>query len=102
MEAWTPEHWRKFLEKEVGPELGGAKDVMEDSMERKACVLKMYEARNKAEEKATVEEVKEWLRKYPIRNECTHYSCIMDPSEPGGGLVWVETCEAEYFAHCIL
>ena len=41
-----------------------------------------------------VEDIKDWLRTYPLRNETTHFSCIMDPSAPdGGAIVWVEACE---------
>ncbi|KAJ2915582.1 hypothetical protein MD484_g4854, partial [Candolleomyces efflorescens] len=44
--------------------------------------------------KVEVEDIKTWLRTYPLRNETTHFSCIMDPSaSEGGAIVWVEACE---------
>jgi hypothetical protein len=47
-----------------------------------------------ARDKVEVEDIKTWLRTYPLRNETTHFSCIMDPSAPdGGAIVWVEACE---------
>jgi hypothetical protein len=72
----------------------GAMDgLLEDSCERKQCLVDMWTERQQRGiyEGATLEQVKRWLRTYPVRNECTHFSCIMDPSRPGGGLRWVET-----------
>ncbi|KIM38314.1 hypothetical protein M413DRAFT_447815 [Hebeloma cylindrosporum] len=91
MEAWTHEHWRHRVRELALPELGGgAREIMEESMERKECMCDLW--RNQSSDNVSIEDVKSWLRKYPIRNECTHFSCIMDPSMQGGGLVWVETC----------
>ncbi|KDR70986.1 hypothetical protein GALMADRAFT_254613 [Galerina marginata CBS 339.88] len=93
MEAWTPEQWRHLLESGLVPDLGGAREIVEESVERKECLCNLW--RDKGVEKTSVSDVKDWLRRYPIRNECTHFSCIMDPSVQGGGLLWVETCEAD-------
>jgi hypothetical protein len=37
-----------------------------------------------------MKDVIEWLETKPLLNGCTHYSCVMDPSVEGGGLVWVK------------
>lgn len=91
-------------------EVGGFDWILGDSLDRKDCVKNMWgDRRSRAgpsaretrrglgggeEEKcADLEEVKEWLRTYPVRNECTHFSCIMDPSREGGGVLWIEACE---------
>lgn len=39
----------------------------------------------------TVEDIQTWMEEYPIFNETTHFSCIMDPSAEGGGLLWVKS-----------
>ena len=51
------------------------------------CLCKLWQL--KGVDPVTVGDVKLWLRKHPIRNELAHFSCIMDPSVEGGGLVWV-------------
>ena len=68
-------------------------ELLEDSVERKECLVGLWnQRRGKAtKEGVSVEQIKRWLRTYPVRNECTHFSCIMDPSRPGGGLRWAET-----------
>ena len=91
MEAWTPEYWQKMLEKERLLEVSGARGIVEESVERKECLCKLW--RLKGVEPVTVDDLKLWLRKHPIRNELTHFSCIMDPSVEGGGIVWVESCD---------
>jgi len=95
MEAWTPERWREFVNTEMGTGLdgGGVKAMMEESIDRKECMCKLW--REKGRRRVTLADVKSWLRTYPVRNECTHFSCIMDPSVQGGGLLWVETCELD-------
>jgi hypothetical protein len=94
----------------AAPEVGGFDWILGDSLDRKNCVKNMWEDRGSRagpptretrrglggggeENCAVLEEVKEWLRTYPVRNECTHFSCIMDPSREGGGVLWVEACE---------
>ena len=93
-------------------EVGGFDWILGDSLDRKRCVKNMWEggrsrgfadssARStrrglgdgEEEASADLEEVKEWLRTYPVRNECTHFSCVMDPSREGGGMLWIEACE---------
>jgi hypothetical protein len=91
MEAWTPEYWQEMLAKERILELSGARGIVEESVERKECLCDLW--RSKGVEPVSVDDLKLWLRKYPVRNELTHFSCIMDPSVKGGGLVWVESCD---------
>ncbi|RXW20802.1 hypothetical protein EST38_g5069 [Candolleomyces aberdarensis] len=51
-------------------------------------------SKTKTTHNVEVEDIKTWLRTYPLRNETTHFSCIMDPSaRDGGAIVWVEACE---------
>jgi hypothetical protein len=88
------DQWRQRVREQAVQEFGGVHEIMEESIERKECMCNMW--RDKANrDEASVDDVKSWLREYPVRNECTHFSCIMDPSAQGGGLVWVETCEVE-------
>jgi hypothetical protein len=95
MEAWSPEYWQEMLAKERLLELSGARGIVEESVERKECLCKLW--RLKGVDPVSVDDLKLWLRKYPIRNELTHFSCIMDPSVKGGGLVWVESCDLRKF-----
>jgi len=87
------DQWRRRVRDQAVRELGGAHEIMEESIERKECMCNLW--RNNSSDDVLIEDVKSWLREYPVRNECTHFSCIMDPSAQGGGLVWVETCEVE-------
>lgn len=92
MEAWSPEYWQEMVAKERALDISGARGIVEDSMERKECLCQMF--KSKGVEPVTVDDLKMWLRKPPVRNETTHFSCIMDPSVQGGGLVWAEACDA--------
>jgi len=91
MEAWSPEYWQEMLAKDRLLEVAGARGIVEESVERKECLCNMWES--KGGEPVSVDDLKLWLRKRPVRNELTHFSCIMDPSVDGGGLVWVESCD---------
>ena len=91
MESWSHEYWQEMLAKERFLEVSGARGIVEESVERKECLCKLWQL--KGVDPVTVDDLKLWLRKQPIRNELTHFSCIMDPSVEGGGLVWVETCD---------
>ena len=90
MEAWSHEYWQEMLAKERFLEVSGARGIVEESVDRKECLCKLRQL--KGVDPVTVGDVKLWLRKHPIRNELAHFSCIMDPSVEGGGLVWVESC----------
>lgn len=92
-EAWSPSKWARAWKSRRIRNAGAADKIMGDSMERKKCVVDLYNEMRQAEEKVTLEEIKEWLRTQPVRNETTHFSCIMDPCAPGGGMVWVEGCD---------
>ena len=91
MEAWSHEYWQEMLTKERFLEISGARGIVEESVDRKECLCKLRQL--KGVDPVTVDDLKLWLRKHPIRNELTHFSCIMDPSVEGGGLVWVESCD---------
>jgi len=91
MEAWSHEQWRYLVQVGTSQAVNAAHELVEESMERKECMCDLW--RSQGSDNVSVEDVKSWLRRYPIRNECTHFSCIMDPLAQGGGLVWVETCE---------
>lgn len=98
METWKPDAWEEMLKAQGSGHLRGAKVLMVDSVGRKACVAKLWAGgglrktgRRDLGQGVTEEDVRLWLRLYPVRNECTHFSCIMDPSEEGGGIVWAET-----------
>jgi len=74
----------------------GMELTLEESEERRECAQKKWDAlvkrldkkQNEALEKGEAAQVKppmvredrlrEWVRAYPIMNECTHFGCIMD------------------------
>lgn len=98
MESWTPERWHHAVEADGHANtLGETRDLVDDSIERKQCMCDLWDGKGSKRTRAatTVRDVKKWLRTYPIRNECTHFCCILDPSERGGGLLWVETYDSE-------
>jgi len=90
MEAWSHEQWRYLVQVGTSQAVNAARELVEESMERKECMCDLW--RSQGSDNASIEDVKSWLRRYPIRNECTHFSCIMDPLAQGGGLVWAEAC----------
>jgi len=95
MEGWDPDRWQNFVKTEMTPGLdsGGVKEMMGESIERKECMCTLW--REKGNRNASIEDLKTWLRMYPVRNECTHFSCLMDPAASGGGLLWVEACDVD-------
>ncbi|KAJ6478481.1 beta subunit of N-acylethanolamine-hydrolyzing acid amidase-domain-containing protein [Mycena vitilis] len=74
IEQLEPDEWRALLASEGPP---GRDAIVDDSIERKQCVSQM---RGKARLTLEVQ---------PVQNECTHFSCVMDPAVDGGGLLWV-------------
>ncbi|KAF9564909.1 hypothetical protein CPC08DRAFT_815668 [Agrocybe pediades] len=84
-EKWSKRRWQALVGVEASKEV---REIMNDSMERKECMHNFWLANGG--EQASIEDVKTWLRTRPVRNEDTHFACIMDPSVQGGGLVWVE------------
>jgi hypothetical protein len=75
----------------------GMETFVEESEERRGCAQRKWDSLKKRHEKKLVEAVekgeavevkgasvkedrlREWVRAYPIMNECTHFGCIMDP-----------------------
>ena len=92
MENMTHDERRQLLrERGFGDQV--VNDIVMDSVERKVELLDLVRGSEVTEGEAprrTMGDVKEWLEAEPVRNEMTHYSCIMDPSVRGGGLVWVQ------------
>jgi hypothetical protein len=81
----------------------GMADLVAESQDRKGCLVdkwqqaaKRYRRRNaqNSEEGVAVgiETVKRWVQMYPVTNESTHYSCIMDPK--CARFVWVRKIDA--------
>ncbi|KAK6532878.1 hypothetical protein TWF281_007050 [Arthrobotrys megalospora] len=97
MESWKPEDYKEFtLQKDA---LGMALELLEDSQHRKTCITRLYEnannmkslrrsSRRKIEGGISVRTVVSWCQTWPITNECTHFSCVMDPKE--GEISWVK------------
>ncbi|KAF5360066.1 hypothetical protein D9758_007586 [Tetrapyrgos nigripes] len=107
MEGWTREQWEELYQKyqkresSSNPESLAPREIIEDSMERHACVCRLWEGTQSRSQSQTgtktrvqkhnkTTEIIDWLQTRPLLNECTHYSCIMDPSVEGGGLIWVK------------
>jgi hypothetical protein len=88
MERWSGNKWRAMLARVGLSEFGSVRAILEDSMERKACVSKMWAAKGGAG--LDVVAVTKQMKTSPVLNETTHFSCVMDPAVTGGGLVWVE------------
>lgn len=61
--------------------------VVEESAERANIVKSHWQARE-VSNYADLEEVKECLQTYPVVNEETHYSCVMDPTS--GTFRWIK------------
>jgi hypothetical protein len=95
MEDWSSDRWKTMLKKEGWPEVGGIREILEDSVERKELVAK-FRRDDMKRRNLCVQDVKRWLTTKPILNEMTHFSCIMDPELEGGGLVWVRAYEDAY------
>lgn len=58
--------------------------LIANSKERR-CVVE--DAWRKSKE-ATLKTVVGWLKTWPVKNECTHFACVMSPS--AGSLLWVK------------
>ncbi|CAO2647073.1 Nn.00g079950.m01.CDS01 [Neocucurbitaria sp. VM-36] len=97
------------------PFLGiGMQDLIDESIYRKACLVKKWEAHLSRQRRRNVghdvnpdarrrgedstsgvrfQDLKRWMLKYPICNEETHFVCIMDPVE--GVVKWVRCFEED-------
>ncbi|KAJ6624846.1 beta subunit of N-acylethanolamine-hydrolyzing acid amidase-domain-containing protein [Mycena sp. CBHHK59/15] len=84
MERLGTEEWRALLAREGL----GHDAIVEDSMERKACVSQIWARQGT---RLKVKDVAQQMEVRPVLNECTHFSCVMDPGVEGGGLLWVKS-----------
>lgn len=78
----------------------GMEALVEESEERKDCILSKWTALAKRQERelsrgrgrgnpAIFEHtLQKWVKSFPIMNECTHFGCIMDPGT--GTIRWIE------------
>lgn len=75
-------------------ERGVSEEAIEDIRHADSVRRKKYMMRKSGDpswrEERSLSQIKEWLEEKPVKNEYTHYSCIMDPSAEAGGLVWVQ------------
>jgi hypothetical protein len=75
--------------------------LIEESKERRDSIQKKwnkyskrYREKNRkaGTDKTTLavkeETLKNWVKAYPIMNECTHFACILDPGT--GQIMWIE------------
>ena len=78
--------------------LPGMEDMMEESIDRKACIEKRWirevrhwqrRHRDEPEENCRIDPQKviDWLQIYPTINECTHYAVVMDATK--GDITWL-------------
>ncbi|KAL4255987.1 Acid ceramidase N-terminal domain-containing protein [Pleurotus pulmonarius] len=101
MESWSKAQWKEAIDSHSEIVEGLSKNILEDSIERKQTVVDMWQRKIKrtlgrrstspALDLLQVRDVQKWLQRKPVLNECTHFSCIMDPSVDGGGLLWVRS-----------
>ncbi|KAF7317796.1 NAAA-beta domain-containing protein [Mycena kentingensis (nom. inval.)] len=90
IESLSPDAWREIIDKDGPSHMHGDDMILRDSMERKQCVMKLWTERTERDRgRLTMADVRQALEEQPVANECTHFSCIMDPGVRGGGLVWV-------------
>lgn len=78
----------------------GMETLVEESEERKDCILSKWTALAKRQERESKKgrgrespaifehTLQRWVRSYPIMNECTHFGCILDPGI--GAIRWLE------------
>ncbi|EPS38533.1 hypothetical protein H072_7678 [Dactylellina haptotyla CBS 200.50] len=100
MESWKKEEYDTFTREHANPQSAGmAVDLLVDSQHRQSCIAKLYSAaqnprrlrkstRKKVEGGIGVRTVAGWCQSWPITNECTHFSCVMDPKE--GDINWLQ------------
>jgi hypothetical protein len=79
-----PDAWEDILRKEFPALLHS---FLDESVERKQLISELWQ--QSSPRALNVRQVKQWLGTVPLKNETTHFSCIMDPAVDGGGLVWV-------------
>lgn len=87
METWTKDQWEETLYRENIPEAG--REILDDSIERKRAMATLWGSAL-CSKPLEVKVISNWLKMHPLRNDNTHFSCLMDPAVEGGGLIWVE------------
>jgi hypothetical protein len=98
VESWPEERWMEAVRatevtQPIYPEEWGIREILEDSKARKDCVVQLYKSQSKRRTRSSevqIKDIAKWLETQPVLNSLTHFSCIMDPSIDGGGLVWVQ------------
>ncbi|KAK6540926.1 hypothetical protein TWF694_008310 [Orbilia ellipsospora] len=104
MDGWKSEDYftyAKTLAKNENATIaaGISEELLEDSQVRKNCIRLLYtgaqnamrvrrSTRRKTDGGIGLGTVVSWCQTYPISNECTHFSCIMDPKE--GEISWLK------------
>lgn len=105
VESWSQDKWQELLEedmKSTSIDQLGISGILKDSIERRTCVEQFWGAdstsnvvssgkKSRSKPHVEIADIQYWMQTYPIRNEATHFSCIMDPSATGGGVVWVKS-----------
>jgi hypothetical protein len=72
----------------------GMEDVIEESVARKQCLSKKWEAWNRDRKRSgrtraggvPLQVLKAWMQEYPTCNSQTHFTCLMDPAR--GTIRW--------------
>lgn len=97
--APTDQSDQAYTQKESSSILG-MESLVEESEERKDCIQSKWTALTKRQDRKLKEgrgreslaifehTLQEWVRAFPIMNECTHFGCIMDPGT--GTIRWIE------------
>ena len=84
-EELAPHEWSEVQSRaHAALQMTGMEGLIEDSKSRKECAVKMWKksARPSEDGRAVKQgKVVRWIQKYPVTNEETHYSVVMDPTE---------------------
>ncbi|KAK6336306.1 hypothetical protein TWF696_001868 [Orbilia brochopaga] len=104
MEAWKHAEYDAFTKSHPIPHaVRGAVDLLEDSLQRKRCINRLHDAasntkgnwrakpENRVEPGIGIKTVVSWCHAWPITNENTHFSCVMDPK--AGNILWMRYYE---------
>lgn len=97
------EHTKAAHVQHAKTKVPGMQGIVDESINRKACLVKKWEKHSKRSMKANgvggsldevavqFEQLRTWMQEFPTCNEKTHYVCIMDPVE--GRVRWVREFE---------
>jgi hypothetical protein len=80
--ALSEEETEEYMKTQVS--LEGEKWLITNSKERR-CVVEDAWRKSKG---ATLKTLMGWLKTWPVKNEFTHFACVMSPST--GSLLWVK------------